>query len=228
MLVSRHLIAILLAASAVGVAGAAEPDCVNPSIRRVIKFYEYSGVQASNAAPMFAVFRKVVDEEVVRLNASSSSSVRPDLITTEPTPGSTLGYARGQLSPAASVDAMRADPRLLELLDGRIQPEPGTGTFVVHSNIYVPPLTDGDVTQPISEDFVLEPYQHDLARSIHLAAIYYALAVDAGRNGCRATQVSLLAKAEETLKDISPKGGDGTRALLALVHGAQRSLGMPR
>ena len=31
MLVSRHLISILLAASAVGVAGAAEPDCGNPS-----------------------------------------------------------------------------------------------------------------------------------------------------------------------------------------------------
>ena len=224
---NRVVVGLILACTGAS-SNAVEPDCKDVVGRRVIKFYEYAGARAVNAAAMFAVFRKVVDDEVVRLNSPSGNAVRPDPLTTEPAPGPSGAYARGQLNPAISAAVMKADPRLLELLDGRIQPAAGQQTFVVHSNIYVLPASDDATAQPISEDFLVEPYQHDLARSTHLAATYYALAVDAGRNSCRGTQVTLLAKAEETLRDVAPNGGDGAKVLLRLVHDAQRALGLPR
>jgi hypothetical protein len=176
---------------------------------------------------MFLVFRKVVDEEVFALN-SLGGSPRPDPLKTEPTPGTNTPFAHGQLDPAASLTVMKTDPRLLELLDGRMQRGAKPQTFLIHSDIYIWPPSGAASVQPIGEDFLLEPKQHDLARSIHLAATYYALAIDAGRNSCRKTQVSLLAKAEETLQDVPSEFGTGANSLMKLVHDAQRSLGLIR
>jgi hypothetical protein len=205
--------------------GAARADCTATPARHVIKFYEYQGAQAGDGATTFAVFRKVVDEEVGRLNTPTAPDAHRPALSTEPAPGPAANYARGQLDPDTSGLILSGDPRLLELLDGRLQQHPTRNVYVVHSDIYLLAIPPAAPIQPISEDFFMDPDQYETARSVHLAATYFALSTDAGRRSCRSEQVAYLAKAQEILQDVHPRGA-GVELLSQWVRTAQQALGL--
>lgn len=205
--------------------GVTRADCVATPTRHVIKFYEYQGAQSGAGAEAFAVFRKVVDEEVGRLSALTAPDEHPADLSTEPAPGPSANYARGQLDPQTS-GLILDDPRLLELLDGRLQQHPTHKVYVVHSDIYLPAAPAASTPiEPISEDFLMDPDQYETARSVHLAATYFALATDAGWRSCRPQQVGYLARAQEILRDIRTKGA-GAKLLSQRVRAMQQALGL--
>jgi hypothetical protein len=228
MRVSGQLISCVLIAIIATAVPVARADCAAPSVRRVIRFYEYAGLQTNDAAANFSIFRSVVDQEVARLNTPHGEANHTNPLTTEPRSGSSGNYARGQLDPGVSVQVMNADPRLLELLSGYVQRNAQRDLYIVHSEIYMLPVSGAGSIQPISEDFLLDPSEYDKARSVHLAATYYALAVDAGLRSCRPEQVAFLSKAAETLQDVQPISGVGMKSLAALIRAAQTALGVPQ
>jgi hypothetical protein len=132
-------------------------------------------------------------------------------------------YAKGRLDPNVSFQVIRADPRLLQLLDGRIQLKPGTQLYLVHSEIYVLPRPGDTEIQPLSEDFLLDPESYDTARSVHLAATYYALSLDAAQRSCQPQHAIYLSRAAEILQDIHSRGA-GVAKLAALILAEQRAL----
>jgi len=175
---------------------------------------------------MFSVFRKVIDDEVGSLNSEAEDLAARPALATEPNAGDGTNYAQGQLDPAESLLVMNADPRLLELLDGRMQISlQNPHLYLVHSDIYVAPANGATQVRPIGEDYELDPTNYETTRSVHLAAIYYALAVDAARRSCRPIQVSYLSRAAEVLKDVHHQGSGALR-LRNQISKDQHGLGL--
>lgn len=211
--------------------------CANPAIadtctpksnRHVIRFYDYYGTATSQSANWFEQFRGVVDEELMSINAAINSPLRiREPITAEPTPDSGALHAVGRLNPTVSVTLMSTDPSILELLDGWIQPGTSAAQYIIHSDIYVLARPHETSMPPVSEDYLFDATQFDNARSVHLAALYYALAVDAETNFCRAQQINYLSKAAEILKDVKSNGA-GIHLLHDRIVADQRALGVPR
>lgn len=203
---------------------AAAVDCSASLNRHVIKFYEYQGTQTPNGAEQFSIFRKVVDEEISSLNFLLAQ--RTGNIATEPGPAAGARYARGQLDPVVSLKVMNSDTRLLEILDGLLQLDPSTNRPLVHSEIYIVAKAGATTIRPLSEDILLDVANYDRARSLHLAATYYALSVDASSHSCRPAQITYLSRATEILHDIKTSSA-GSKALTEMIQADQRALGVP-
>ena len=204
---------------------AAHADCRSPQSRSVIKFYEYQGTQTLMGAEKFGVFRKVIDEEVVQLNSSAQHGPAFPVLATEPDLTNAKFYAKGSLDGHVSRSLMKADIRLLELLDGFLQENPQTHYYQIHSDIYVFAPEGAVDIAPISETYELRPDAYQETYSVHMAATYYAKSVAASVNSCRTQQVYNLSKAAEVLRDVrSP--GPGAKALRLLITTDQRSLGL--
>jgi hypothetical protein len=205
--------------------------CTPKSHRHVIRFYDYYGTATSESRDWFEQFRGVVDGELSSINAAINSPMRVhDPITAEPSrdSGGTL-HAEGRLDAMVSVKVMNTDPSILELLDGWIQAgrAKGTGAYIVHSEIYVLARPSETSMPPVSEDYLFDATQYDSARSVHLAALYYALSVEAEIDACRAQQIKFLSKAAEIVKDVKSKGS-GIQLLRDRIAADQRTLGVPR
>jgi hypothetical protein len=226
MRLSRLNIAHALMSIALVAASAAWADCTAPASRHVIKFYQYAGAESGEASQMFSTFRKVVDEEVSRFATSLATSNKAIQLATEPDYGASAGYVVGHLTQATSVRVMQGDPRLLVLLDGRVQFAPDKKLYVVHSDIFILPAVSSQPQLPFSEDFLLTPYQHDAARSLHLAAMFLAMARDAAEHSCRLAQVTFLSKAAETAQDAQHAHVMGAQGLFEIIRSEQRGLGL--
>jgi hypothetical protein len=187
--------------------------------RNIIKFYEYKGSQAPLAMASFSEFRKAVSEELNHERKKTGQN-----IVTEPNSDQDTDYAKGQLDPTVSFQLMESDPRLLEVLDGRIHYSSPDMIFLIHSDIYIFPIRGVSTIDPISEDYPVTPIAFDDTRNVHLAATYYALALDARRRSCRTEANDLLSDAAGILKDIAP-ATPGSLVLSGLVQDEIRIMG---
>lgn len=202
----------------------ARAACSAPTERHVIKFYEYQGAQNNEGFTNFSVFRKVIDEDIRKIN--DASEIVLSKIATEPSGDKDSKYARGQLDPTVSYQVLHSDPRLLELMDGRLQKSAQSPLYIVHSDIYFISKSGPGLIQPVSEDFLLDTSKYEDTRNIHLSATYYALAVDAAGRSCQREAINLLSHAIETLIDI-PFTSGGAQTLRSLIISEQQVLGMP-
>ena len=213
-------------AYSVGIISVGYADCSTPATRHVVKFYEYQGGRIGDAVENFKIFRNVIDDEIHDINDSIhdlNDSVEADgqALVAEPR---SEPYAAGQLDSSVSYDVMTHDLRILELLDGRMQRK-SSEEYLVHSNIYIFTPTGLTKVRPLSEDFILAPVSYKNAHPIHLAAIFYALSVDAGQRSCNQIQIYYLNRAWEVLSD-TPSDSAGASTLASLVQSDQRALGL--
>jgi len=198
------------------------------SDRHVIRFYEYYGAGTPESANWFSQFRGVVDDELASVNVAINSPLKVHpFLTTEPSKTASVIHASGRLDANISVQLMSTDQSILELLDGWIQAGGNSQPYVVHSQIYILARPHESSIQPVTEDFLFDPRHYDTARSVHLAALYYALSIDAETMSCRSRQIEYLTKAAETLQDVHSKGS-GIKILRARIVADQQSLGLPR
>jgi len=202
-------------------------SCSMTSPRHVIRFYDYFGLGTADTANQFEQFRGVIDDELRSINDAINLPLKiHESLTTEPLPSSGSFHASGRLTPEVSAKLMSVDNSILELLDGTILSGSGATRYVIHSNIYVLPRQKESRVSPLSEDYHLDAPEADRARAVHIAAIYYALAIDAEAKACREQQIKFLTKAAELLKDVK-KPGAGIKALQDRIAADQHALGLP-
>lgn len=210
----------------VGPHATAADACKYKPTRNVIRFYAFDGVASAEGAEEFSQFRGAIEYELSHLNSTlaTAPAAHPP-ITTEPSSADGSARAAGHLSPDVSAQLMSTDLSLLELLDGYLQIQPNKPA-IVHSQIYVLGDRRKPALAPIAQDFSLSPSAHDAARSVHLAALYYALAVDAGLSSCLPEQNRFLSKASETLQDVRT-AGPAVKALRDLIDAGKQEIGVP-
>lgn len=229
MRLSRQLTCLAATLAAVIAAAPVRAEsCSTVSPRHVIRFYEYFGAQTPDTANSFEQFRGVIDDELTSINAAINSSQEVHKpITTEPSRDSGSLQFGGRLDPEVSVKLMSVDKSILEVLDGTLLPDTGPSRYVIRSNIYVLARPNDSQAAPFSENYRLDATEFDRARSVHIAALYYALAIDAELNACREQQIKYLSKAAEILKDVKTPG-PGIDALRERIAADQRVLRLPR
>jgi hypothetical protein len=227
----RALVALLLITFTARNVFAGNP-CDWNTHRYVVGFYQYQGVLTDESKERFEAFREMVQNELLEASRDLNSYCRPRQIALKSEPDlSRELFKQGTLSPEISLTMIKGDTRLLALFDGLVQKNT-KGDSLIHSNIYLglarlPSYQNGPVPDPVSENYRIDPDQYSDVKNLHLAATYFALAVDAASDPrqqiYREVEKHLLDRAREILDDIR-RQDDSTQNLKRAVNDEYRRI----